>query len=100
MNHPPWRTIGLSEELTLTTEWASFDLPFTATEDEAAARIQLAAGSSDASFTLARVALVSEEGAAPAGDELHRPDGRLSEAGASTVAESLSSFLAERGLVP
>lgn len=54
-DHDPWRGLGLWRRLDLGTAWQTFTMGFTATEDEQAARLNIAFGNDEATFYLADI---------------------------------------------
>jgi hypothetical protein len=57
-NHGPWQTLGLGSNASLTTEDQTIELPFTATGDDANARLSLSLGHEKATITLSSVELL------------------------------------------
>lgn len=41
LNHPPWNGVGLSTRVEVSREWQEVSLPFTGTQDEAAAKVMI-----------------------------------------------------------
>ncbi len=55
--HAPWQTLGLSREVSLSPEWKTYRLGFTATRGDDNARVSFTLGGADASIHLASVEL-------------------------------------------
>lgn len=68
MNQPPWSSVGLYRDVSLTDEWQEFSFPFVGTADEKNARICFNFGGDATSLEIAEIAingdwkLISREG--------------------------------------